>query len=252
MRLGRVVDFKSDVVGTSRRSGRKSLRSESDIWRKLPEGTCWFACHLEPSDIEKIFVYADREWKEAFGTFNLNAVGQANLEGANLERANLRPVSLHPANLANDQCRHEPRIERLMHTLATGHKFRSLALTAFSAEGPFVVIDGSHRAAAMLRLGILAGQSCYVGFHQQIGKDHAWFRYALCGNSTTLASTSREGSTSHEQWTSAPVSLHIRKRSRRRHSHHNGAHSSQAPDSESADVKSADNQLPGSQSSDSR
>ena len=225
MRLGRIVDFKSDVVGTSRRAGRKNRRSDSDVWRKLPEGTCWFACQLEPSDIEKIFVYGGREWKDAFGTFSLNAVAQANLA-------------------QDDRHQHKSRIERLMHTLATGHKFRALALTAFSADGPFVMIDGSHRAAAMLRLGILAGQSCYVGFHQQIGKDYAWFRHALCGSSKTLDSTSErssgERSTSHEQWTSAPVSLNISRRSRRRHSHRNGAHSSQSADGESVDDQSPD------------
>jgi hypothetical protein len=229
MRLGRVVDFKSDVIGTSRRSDRKSLRSDSDIWRKLPEGTCWFACHIEPSDIERIFVYGGREWKDAFGTFSLSAVLQANLA-------------------RDDEHHHKSRIERLMHTLATGHKFRSLALTAFSAEGPYVMIDGCHRAAAMLRLGMLAGQSCYIGFHEQIGKDHSWFRYALCGISVSSNSTSGEGSMSHEEWTSAPVSLHIRRRrSRRSDSHGNGAHSNQSPHDESVDNPSPDNQIPGSQ-----
>lgn len=184
MRLGRVVDFKPDVLGSSRRSGRKTPRSDSEIWRKLPDGTCWFACHIEQSDIEKIFVYGGREWKDAFGTFSLNAIATAKLE-------------------PDDEHHHKSRIEHLMQTLSTGHKFRSLALTAFSGEGPYVMIDGSHRAAAMLRLGILAGQSCYVGFHQQIGKDFAWFRNALCGVSRT----------SHDGWTSSPVAL---KRPRRK------------------------------------
>lgn len=180
MRLGRVVDFKSDVLGTSRRSGRKALRSDSDIWRKLPEGMCWFACHIEASDIERIFVYGDREWKETFGTFSLNAVVQGQL-------------------VPDDQHHHKSSIEGLMQTLSTGHKFRSLALTAFSADGPFVMIDGSHRAAAMLRLGMLSGQSCYVGFHQHIGKDHDWFRNTLCG----IAGTAHDG------WASPAFSLNI-------------------------------------------
>src|SRR5436190_21343105 len=104
MRMGRVVDFKSDVLGSSRRSGRKSSRSDNDIWRKLPEGTCWFACHLEQCDIDRIFVYAGREWKDAFGTFSLNALSAAKL-------------------VPDDKHHHKSRIERLMHTLSTGHKF---------------------------------------------------------------------------------------------------------------------------------
>ncbi len=179
MRLGRVVDFDAVVVGTSRRASRKSRRADGEIWGKLPKGTCWFACHIEPADIEKIFVYAGREWMDAFGSFHLSAVAQAKLE-------------------PDDEHNHRSKVERLMQTLATGHKFRSLALAAFSGEGPFVLIDGSHRAAAMLRLGILAGQPCYVGFAQQMGKDHAWFRHALCG----LARPTFDG------WLSAPVPLH--------------------------------------------
>jgi hypothetical protein len=193
MRLGRVVDFKSDVIGTSRRSGRKEPRSDSEIWRRLPEGTCWFACHLEPCDIEKIFVYGDREWKQAFGSFSLKAVAAATLD-------------------SDDKQHHKSRIQQLMQTLASGHKYRSLALTAFSGEGPYVMIDGNHRAAAMLRLGILAGQSCYVGFHQRIGKDCSWFRHAVCGSSMTGSGTS--SSPSHNGWTSAPLAI----TSRRRHS----------------------------------
>jgi|SRR5579863_2878702 len=192
MRLARVVDFSLDVVGTSRRSGRKSPRSDSDIWRRLPEGTCWFACHIEQCDIEKIFVYAGREWKEAFGGFSLKGAAAAALE-------------------PDDRQHHKSRIEQLTRTLATGHKYRSLALTAFSGEGPFVMIDGNHRAAAMLRLGILAGQSCYVGFHQRIGKDCSWFRHSLCGSSTTDGSAASK-TKAHGGWNSAPVAITSRRR----------------------------------------
>lgn len=177
MRLGRVVDFKSDVVGSSRDSGRRSPRSDSDIWRKLPEGMCWFSCHIETCDIDKIFVYGGREWKEAFGTFSLNAVTAAKIS-------------------PDDRDQIKSRIESLMHTLATGHKYKSFALTAFSGEGPFVMIDGCHRAAAMLRLGMLAGQSCYIGFHQHVGKDYAWFRHSLCGTSRSF----------RDEWTNARAS----------------------------------------------
>jgi hypothetical protein len=183
MRLGRVVDFKDDVLGGSRRVGHKSRRTNSDIWRKLPEGICWFACHLEPADVEKIYVYADRNWKNAFGTFNLSALSATKL-------------------VPDDEHHHKSRIERLMHTLSTGQKFRSLALVAFSGEGPFVMIDGNHRAAAMVRLGMLPGQSCYVGFHQKIGRDYSWFRNAICG----YAASSDSG------WSSPPLPLHTTKR----------------------------------------
>ncbi|HEY2252451.1 MAG TPA: hypothetical protein VGH74_15365 [Planctomycetaceae bacterium] len=211
MRLGRVVDFKSDVIGTSRRSGRKSPRLDSDIWRKLPAETCWFSCHIEPCDIEKIFVYAGREWKEAFGTFSLNAVAAANLA-------------------EDDQNHHKSRIEHLMHTLASGHKYQSLALMAFSGAGPYVMIDGCHRAAAMLRLGMLAGQSCYVGFHQDVGKDHAWFRHALCG---TARSSKGDGSAPHGEWTSAPLALGIGRKHRSRRGHSHDAHSHDDPPQDS-------------------
>jgi len=140
-----------------------------------------------------MFVLAGHEWKDAFGTYSLNAVAAAKL-------------------VPDDQNHHKSRIERLMHTLSTGHKFRSLALTAFSGEGPYVMIDGSHRAAAMLRLGILAGQSCYVGFHQQMGQDSSWFRQAICG----VSRSTRE--TTHDGWISAPLPLTRRRRRSKSHS----------------------------------
>ena len=58
----------------------------------------------------------------------------------------------------------------------------------------------------MLRLGILAGQSCYVGFHQQMGKDSSWFRHAICGVSRSVSETTHDG------WISAPLPLTNRRR----------------------------------------
>ena len=161
MHIGRTVDWETDVFAAWQRSAAGNGIPNGDVWGTLPPGVCWFNCRVEPEDIEKIYVIGSLDWKDVFGTYRLRGIAAASFDGK------------------DDSFRHKFRIYGIRNAMAVGRDFEPIILTAFSGDGPFVIIEGNHRAVAMTQLGILAGHSVFVGFHKQIGSDFNWFRRAV-------------------------------------------------------------------------
>lgn len=162
MHIGSTVDWETDVLAAWKKAANPEKAPNNDVWERLPEGMCWFNCLIEPSDIEKIYVIGSYDWKEVFGTYCLSGVAANSCD-------------------ADDRFRHKSKIMAIRNAIAVGKSVDPIILTAFSGSGPFVIIEGNHRAAAMMQLGVLAGQRVYVGFHQKIGSDFLWFRRAVLG-----------------------------------------------------------------------
>lgn len=161
MQIGRTADWETDVFAAWRRSADGDDSPNSDVWNTLPSGVCWFNCRIDPEDIEKIYAIGSFDWKEVFGCYDL------------------RNIAATSCDKEDDSFRHKSRINGIKNAMAVGRNFEPIILTAFSGEGPFVIIEGNHRAAAMMQLGILAGQPVFVGFSKKIGSEFNWFRRAV-------------------------------------------------------------------------
>ena len=160
MHIGCTVDWEADVLAAWKKSATSGELLNSDVWGRLPEGICWFQCLVEPADLEKLYVIGSYDWKETFGTYRLREIASSPWE-------------------EDDRFHHKSKISAMRNAMAVGESFAPIILTAFSGTGPFVVIEGNHRATAMMQLGILPGQRVFVGFHQKIGSDFLWFRRAV-------------------------------------------------------------------------
>lgn len=160
MQIGCAVDWEERVLSSWRRSAGGKPLPKPEVWQPMPPGVCWFQCRVEPEDQKKIYVIGSRDWKLLFGS------------------CHLQTVAANPC-LGTDDYRHQSRVRSMKKALAVGDTFEPLILTAFSGAGPFVIIDGNHRAIALLQLGLLVGQPVFIGFHPRMGHDFIWFRRAV-------------------------------------------------------------------------
>lgn len=160
MHIGCAVEWETEVLASwSRSAGGKQL-PKPEVWQPLPPGVCWFRCRLEPGDIAKCYLIGSRDWKEIFSSTHLATVAADPCHGT-------------------DDFRHKSRIQGIKRALAMGETFEPLILTAFSGEGPFVIIDGNHRAIALLQLHLLVGQTVFAGFHPRMGQAFFWFHRSV-------------------------------------------------------------------------
>ena len=161
MRIGRVVYWERDVLAAWRRSVNNADRPDSDVWGKLPPNVCWVTARIEDVDVPKIHVIGSSDWKDIFGTYRLVDIASQAFHGT------------------DDKHTHRSRILGIENAYATGKHFEPIAMVASSGEGPFVVIQGNHRAVAIQRLGLLVGQTVFVGLHEEISASFGWFRQAV-------------------------------------------------------------------------
>lgn len=141
-------------------SARHTGHFNRDIWGHLPGGMCWFHCRIEPQDIPLCHVIGSEDWQEEFGSYRLQDIADAYDE-------------------ADDSYRHKSRIQAMQQSLGEGWDAGTLVLVASDGAGPFVLVDGNHRAVAMQLQGSLAGRECFVGFHHGLVTDFVWYWRAL-------------------------------------------------------------------------
>lgn len=159
MELGNVVDWEQHVLAAWRRSSQRTSPN-ADVWGRLPPGTCWFEARIAESDIGKLLLIGSEDWVEVFGSYRLDDVSRADYAD-------------------DDTYRHKERVRSIRSVMEQGRQMEPLVLVADSADGPFVIIDGNHRAISLHQLGKLAGQACYVGFHHRMHADFLWSRRAV-------------------------------------------------------------------------
>ena len=163
MRFGRVVSWENDVFAAWRRASNNAMRPNSDVWGKLPEHVCWLTARVEQIDIPRLYVIGSSDWKEVFGSYRLSEIAAKPLTGT------------------DDKHKHSSRIVGISSAYSAGKQFEPVVMVSFSGEGPFVVIDGNHRAVGMHRAGLLVGREVFVGLHPAIGSGYGWFKQAVVG-----------------------------------------------------------------------
>ncbi|WP_338847782.1 hypothetical protein V8J88_03390 [Massilia sp. W12] len=167
MRLGRAVHWETVVLPAWRRAACSSEDANADVWRHLPPDCCWLQGEIETPDIEKMFIIGSQDWFDVFGAYQLGHIAQR----IQADRAAQAPDDIwqhhsHVQYLYDSYCRQSRPAQPLM-------------LAAADARGPFVLLDGNHRALALYLLRQLVGQPCFVALHASMEQDFLWMRRAL-------------------------------------------------------------------------
>jgi hypothetical protein len=159
MELGDVVDWDQHVLSAWRRSSQRTSPN-ADVWGRLPPGVCWFKGRITDSDVGKLLLVGSEDWYDVFGSYRQTEVSRANYAD-------------------DDVYGHKARVRNIRAAMSQGRQMEPLVLVADSAGGPFVLIDGNHRAICLHQLGKLVGQDCFVGFHHRMHADFLWSRRAV-------------------------------------------------------------------------
>lgn len=159
MELGKVVDWEEHVLAAWRRSSQRTSPN-ADVWGRLPPGVCWFEARMTDGDVGNMLLIGSEDWVEVFGSYRLDEVSRAGYAD-------------------DDIYGHKARVRNIRAAMEQGRQMEPLVLVADSATGPFVIIDGNHRAISLQQLGRLAGHPCFVGFHHRMHKDFLWSQRAV-------------------------------------------------------------------------
>jgi hypothetical protein len=122
------------------------------------------SARVEEIDIARLYVIGSGDWKEVFGTYRL------------------ADISSKALTTGDDKHKHSSRIIGIGSAYLNGTHFEPIAMVSYSGEGPFVVVDGNHRAVGMQRVGLLVGREIFLGLHSAIGTEFVWFRQAIDAN----------------------------------------------------------------------
>lgn len=159
MRLGHIVDWDAVVFPSWQRAAR-AVKPNSDIWSALPKHVLWFKGEIEPEDVTRTYVIGSADWKNAYGTYRLSELALAPFVGK------------------NDPDNHVARIDSVLRGIDAGRTFEFPIMVAGSGSGPFVIIEGNHRAIAYQKRNLFHGRNVYIGFHARMASDFPWFRSA--------------------------------------------------------------------------
>lgn len=160
MHIAKSVNWEKDVLPAWRRAAGNAESPNSDVWGKLPEGVSWFLGYIERSDIQNLYVIGSGDWKEVFGTYRLLEVAA-------------------DSSTEDDKYKHRQKFGKLQKLISGGEQFEPIIAVTHSEKGPFVIIDGNHRAVAYLKLGLLESQEIFIGLHHRIKTEFVWYRLAL-------------------------------------------------------------------------
>ncbi len=180
MKLGKVVEWEVEVFPSWRKAASNSSNANADIWGRLPNGVCWVAGEIEASDVAQCYVVGSQDWHDVFGSYQLAAIS-ARYQADQAEQA--KQAEQADAQF-DDKYHHHARIRYLCDSFANPENaakrtLQPLILVAGNVAGPMVLLDGNHRALALLQLDKLVGQRCYLGLHSQMESAFLWMRRAL-------------------------------------------------------------------------
>ena len=132
---------------------RRLLRYRDDILTTIPGDTGWWAAELSGEDLAGLLAINYPAWEiYSGGTGRLLRVAEAVRDG-------LRPAA-DEALIQDGLVAIRENVEGILRTLEAGRSPGPLILLGHRPEGPFTVIEGNKRAAALCRRHLLDGVPC--------------------------------------------------------------------------------------------
>lgn len=154
MKLGASVSWERDVFPCWQRSANNAARPNSDVWGPFPLGICWYEANVEEADIPLLYLIGSSDLCESFGSYRI----------ADIDRA----------MAGDDQHNHKVRVRALSQAIRAGRSFERPVAVGNSGTGPFVLIDGNHRALAFYAEQRLQGLELYLGILPGMTHAYKW------------------------------------------------------------------------------
>ena len=105
------------------------------MWRELPSDTQWWEVQIEPSDLERVSVFARAQWRRmANGSFLLKDI---------VRRIKTKPFRGRTRDFI-------AKIQALSYYLRTHEDNSAVLLIGVDDENPVTVLEGNHRLTAAL------------------------------------------------------------------------------------------------------
>ncbi len=177
MKLGPLVDWQAQVwpawhaaatsMHPASHSGSES-QAHADIWGRLPADCCWLRAEIEADDVAQLLLIGSQDWFDTFGSYWL-------------QQAVVRYQADCAAGLGDDVWQHHSHLQGLQRSFHQhpAHSRQPLVLAAADSSGPFMLLDGNHRAMVLLVQQQLVGHPCYLGLHARMAQDFLWMQRAL-------------------------------------------------------------------------
>lgn len=156
----RVIKYWGDNEG-------QLLQYRGEIINKLPGDICWYLAKIEESDINKICVISSDDWAAiTFKTFLLKNVDRFTTACDAYTTSISRDIERNLAFLYSRDKKMSPKRKKL---ILVGETI---------VNGPFVIIEGNRRAAALFIAKFLVGRIICLGISKKI-KEYHWARYTM-------------------------------------------------------------------------
>jgi hypothetical protein len=128
---------------------RKRVDYRSDIKGGLPPNIVWQEAIVEEADVDRMYIISSADWEVlSRGTFRVDMVAQ----------------NIDPNHSEYHTKRHSEYIMQLRDHFAAGTSIDTKSILVAPAEaGPFTIMDGNHRMAALSLLNKLVGVEVYLG-----------------------------------------------------------------------------------------
>ena len=124
----------------------------SAILARLPAELEWHESEFEPQDVDKLYILPVFDWYMDTGeTFKVSdtLIHLSDTRG------------YHLPQLGSAEVLHFQTVNKIIES--PPEDFGEVILIASSQDGPYTVIDGTHRSVALLKMGKLIGSDCFVG-----------------------------------------------------------------------------------------
>jgi hypothetical protein len=131
----------------------------SPIMETVPSQIQWHEVEIEDEDLENLYILAIWDWFIDTGkTYKLSQVP------ANLTSNHGHRISNFPPGAAD----HKTKIEAMMS--APEINTQDIILIASSENGPFTIIDGTHRSSLLALNGTISGTKAYLGIANDLSQ----------------------------------------------------------------------------------
>jgi hypothetical protein len=142
----------SDIAQNKKRAELlQTTFGRGPLVNELPDDIIWFEGEIREEDIEKMYVLPVIYWYLDSGkTFKLTDIPDSLKKG--------RGVQTQEGPILID---HFDRIEKI--STADYSDFGKLILASSSEDGPYTIIDGTHRAVLLYKINRLVSQKVFLG-----------------------------------------------------------------------------------------
>lgn len=152
-------DFNSPTENAQRENLILNVYGRKPIMDHVPTDIVWHEVEIEENDFKKLHLLAVWDWFVDTGkTFKLSGVPKNLSSGHDHRIPNLSPGAAD----------HKTKIDQMLEK--DDEDIQDIIMISSSKEGPFTIIDGTHRSSLLAIRGSISGTKAYLGIAADLSK----------------------------------------------------------------------------------